>query len=315
MTEAVIRVEDVHKRFGRGFRAVDALRGVTLSVAPGEIYGLLGRNGAGKTTIVKILLDIVRADRGRTWLRDRPSRSPRSRQEVGYLPEDHKFPEYQTGAGALAYYAALSGRGGAALRGRVGELLDLVDLSGAARKKIRTYSKGMKQRLGLAQALAHDPRILFLDEPTDGVDPVGRARIRDLLIRLKGEGKTIFLNSHLLGETERVCDRVGILERGALIREGTIEALTTTDQVYRIRTDPRPTPELVGALGERGMSATACGDDLDVAVERKEDIDPIIDFLRSRGIGIRSLLGKKLSLEEVFLAAVDEDRGRREGGR
>jgi len=315
MTEEAIRVEDIHKRFGKGHKAVDALRGVTLSVARGEIYGLLGRNGAGKTTLVKVLLDIVRADRGRALLSDRSSRSPASREAVGYLPEDHKFPDYQTGAGALMYYAELSGRGGAALPARIAELLSLVGLSDAARKKIRTYSKGMKQRLGVAQALAHDPQILFLDEPTDGVDPVGRAQIRDLLIRLRGEGRTIFLNSHLLGETERVCDRVGILERGELIREGTIQALTATDQVYRIQTDPRPDPELIEAIAGRVVSAAPSDDGLEVALRRKEDIDPVIDLLRSRGIGIRALLGKKLSLEEVFLDAVDANRGRREADR
>jgi ABC-2 type transport system ATP-binding protein len=306
MREAAISVEAVSKRFGRGARAVDALREVTLRVAPGEIYGLLGRNGAGKTTLVKILLDIVRADAGDTRLGGRPTRLPAARRGVGYLPEDHRFPEYQTGEGVLRFYAGLSGRRlGGKGRGRsIDELLGLVDLVAARKKKIRAYSKGMKQRLGLAQALLADPEILFLDEPTDGVDPVGRAQVRDLLLQLKGEGKTIFLNSHMLSEIERVCDRVGILRDGRLVEEGTLEALTSTDLVYSIRTDPPPDGALVEALRPQVVSLARTESGFDVGVKADADIDLLVDFLRARKFGIRALVGKKLSLEDVFLAAV-----------
>jgi ABC-2 type transport system ATP-binding protein len=217
-----IAVADVHKTFRGG---VHALRGVTLEVAPGEIVGLLGRNGAGKTTLVKILLDLVRPTRGATRLLGIPSRTPRARREVGYLPEDHRFPDYHTAESALCFYGGLSGLGGARLRARARELLGRFGLAAARGRKIRSFSKGMKQRLGLAQVFLAEPRLLFLDEPTDGVDPVGRREIRGLMQDLKSRGTTIFLNSHLLGEVELICDRVAIMDRGRILALDTVAGL------------------------------------------------------------------------------------------
>lgn len=219
---AVIETRSLVKNYG----SVEALRGVSLAVEPGEIYGLLGRNGAGKTTLVKILLGIVRASGGQAFLLDRPAGTVATRYRIGFLPEDHRFPEYHSGRSLLDFYGALLGLSRADRRRRIPQMLDLVGLSHRMKSKIRTYSKGMKQRLGIAQALLHDPEVLFLDEPTDGVDPVGRREIRQILLQLKERKKTIFLNSHLLGEVEMMCDRVGILEMGRLIREGGVEHLT-----------------------------------------------------------------------------------------
>src|SRR5262245_23989661 len=173
---SAIEVDDVHKTFGRGAKAVRALRGVRLRVERGEIYGLLGRNGAGKTTLVKTLLDISRPTQGSTRILGIDSRQAGSRRSVGFLPEDHRLPDYPTGEALLHFYARLSGMPRARRVARVAELLAVVDLNSASRQKVRGYSKGMKQRLGLAQALLHEPEVLFLDEPTDGVDPVGRAQ-------------------------------------------------------------------------------------------------------------------------------------------
>jgi ABC-2 type transport system ATP-binding protein len=314
MSDSVIAVEDLSKRYGRGQKAVDALRGVSISVTRGEIYGLLGRNGAGKTTLVKILLDIVRADRGSARILGRSTRTRAARIPVGYLPEDHRFAEYQTGEGALAFYASLSNFAPRDREQRFRDLLELVDLAGAARRKIRTYSKGMKQRLGLAQALVHDPRILFLDEPTDGVDPVGRAKIRDILLSLKAEGKTIFLNSHLLSEIERVCDRVGILEAGCLVREGTVDELTTTDLVFTVKTDPPPDEALRAGLAHLVEMAAVTPEGLEVKVARETDVDAVVDFLRARRVGIRSIVEKRLSLETVFLEVIDRNGTSPAGG-
>jgi ABC-2 type transport system ATP-binding protein len=287
---------------------VQALRGVSLEVAPGEIYGLLGRNGAGKTTLVKILLDLVRPSRGATWLSERSSREPRARRSVGYLPEDHRFPDYQTAAGAIRFYAALSGADGDAVRRRIPELLAEVDLEHAAGKKIRTFSKGMKQRLGLAQALVHDPEVLFLDEPTDGVDPVGRAEIRKLLEAQRERGRTIFLNSHLLSEVEQICDRVGILDRGRLVREGSIDELTHTGHAFELRTEPAIDAEAAAALGAITTSVRIDpAGAVEIGVVDAAGIDAVVDLLRARGIGVRHLVGKRMSLEEVFLAAVVEN--------
>lgn len=304
-----IRVDDVHKIFGRGTRAVQALAGVSLSVNRGEIFGLLGRNGAGKTTLVKVLLDLVRPTRGEAFLLDRGTRDPAARQAVGYLPEDHRFPEYQTAEGAIRFYGALSGADADHVRRVTPELLEQVDLVHAARKKVRTFSKGMKQRLGLAQALVHDPEILFLDEPTDGVDPVGRAQIRALLEEQRARGRTIFLNSHLLGEVEQICDRVGILSGGQLVREGTIEQLTQTGVVFELRTEPGLDEDVLTALREHVASLDVGADGgVEVGLAEPGEIDGVVDLLRGRGVGVRHLVGKRMSLEEVFLEAVDESR-------
>jgi ABC-2 type transport system ATP-binding protein len=304
--EKAIAVENLAKRYGRGARQVQALAGVSITVRQGEIYGLLGRNGAGKTTLVKILLDIVRATSGAAWILGEPSRSPASRWRAGYLPEDHRLTEYRTGEAALHFYAALSGVPRSERRKRIPALLELVGLEDAARRKVRAYSKGMKQRLGLAQAMVHDPRVLFLDEPTDGVDPVGRAQIRDILVTLKEEGRTIFLNSHLLSEVERVCDRVGILEQGRLVREGTLEDLTRTKLSFQIRTLPALDEGARAELARFAVSLEARADGFELGLEKEEDIDRAVDILRARGLSIRSLSGTKLSLEEVFLQAVEE---------
>lgn len=300
-----IDVNGLAKRFGSRKGSVQALAGVDLQIQSGEIFGLLGRNGAGKTTLVKILLDIVRASQGEASILGIPTNSPRARQEIGYLPEDHRFPEYLTAERTLEYYGSLSGMSRTRLRTRVPEMLELVDLKDAAKRKSRTFSKGMKQRLGLAQALIHDPRVLLLDEPTDGVDPVGRAAIRRVISRLKAEGKTVLLNSHLLSEVEQISDRVGILERGRLIRLGTLDELTQSELHYIVRTSPTIDDATFATIGQLVRTCTRDGEKLDLEVDEESDIDRVIDALRSRGVGLRGLQVRKWSLEEVFLQSVE----------
>ena len=292
---AAIEVADLAKGYGK----VEALRGVTLSVQAGEIYGLLGRNGAGKSTLVKVLLSIVRKSSGSARLLDQDVPHAASRRRVGYLPEDHRFPEYHTAASALDFYGALSEMPGPERRRRIPEVLKAVDLQEAAGRKIRTYSKGMKQRLGLAQAILHDPDVIFLDEPTDGVDVVGRAQIRELLLQLKARGKTIFLNSHLLSEVERICDRVGILEKGALVREGRVDDLTKTRNAYVLKIE--------GALGNSweplrkiAPDARLTEEGLALTLPDAKDLDRVIDLLRSAGVSLRGVSEQKFSLEDVF---------------
>jgi len=216
----VVETRNLSKQYGR----IEALKGVTLTVRKGEIFGLLGQNGAGKTTMVKILLGITRATMGEASLLGEPVGTPRVRRHIGYLPEDHRFPDYHTGYSLLDFYGALLEVPAADRKRRIEENLDMVGLKNRMHYKVRTYSKGMKQRLGIAQALFHEPDVIFLDEPTDGVDPLGRKQIRDLLLSLKNEGRTIFLNSHLLGEVELICDRVIILHNGEILRQGAIES-------------------------------------------------------------------------------------------
>lgn len=235
--DPVVVVRDLEKHYG----PTRALGGVSLAVASGEVFGLLGQNGAGKTTLVKVLLGMLAPTKGAASLLGRPVGGVETRRSVGYLPEDHRLPEYHTGPSLLDLYGGLQGIARRERRRRAAELLDLLGLAGREQLRIRGYSKGMKQRLGLAQALLHRPRVLFLDEPTDGVDPVGRKQIRDLLLAERDRGVTIFINSHLLGEVEQLCDRVAILRRGAVIRAGRVADLAGTKPSWIVAFD-RPPP-------------------------------------------------------------------------
>ncbi len=313
----VIVTENVVKRFGK----IEALKGVSLTVERGEIFGLLGQNGAGKTTLIKILLGVIRKTDGSALLLDQPAGTASVRRRVGYLPEDHRFPDYHTGASLLDFYGALLDVPARVRRRRIPEILELVGLKGRMHYKIRTYSKGMKQRLGVAQALLHEPDVIFLDEPTDGVDPVGRREIRDLMQSLKGEGKTIFLNSHLLSEVEQICDRVAILAKGELVREGDIATLTKQQGFFLIGLaagDLFPRDEVIGL----GYDVRPVGDFWEVALTAGQTIDPVVALLGGRGLRLRHLVQKRQTLEDLFMATVrsaepgiDERPGRRGDGR
>ena len=292
-----IEVRDLRKNYG----SVAALRGISLTVGKGEIYGLLGQNGAGKTTLVKILLSIVRATAGRAALLDREVPHPESRRRVGYLPEDHRFPEYHTGAGLLDFLGALSGMPGAERRRRIPEVLDTVSLRDKAGAKIRTYSKGMRQRLGIAQAILHDPDVVFLDEPTDGVDPLGRVQIRDLILRLKQQGKTVFINSHLLNEVEMISDRVGILSDGVLVREGRVEDLTRATPRWDIRLEG-PFEAALEELRREFPSIRAVPGGISADLESTERLNALIDRLRAKDLRIAGVA--RATLEDVFKQAV-----------
>src|SRR5438128_9965134 len=230
----IIETRNVAKDYGR----IRALKGVSLRVERGEIYGLLGQNGAGKTTLIKILLGITRGWEGEARVLGQPTSNVEVRSRVGYLPEDHRFPDYHTAYSLLHFYGELLGVRRSERRRRIAAGREMVRLVGRMHYKIRTYSKGMKQRVGIAQALFHDPELIFLDEPTDGVDPIGRKAIRGLLERLREQGKTMFINSHLLSEVELLCDRVGILQRGEMIREGGVDELTRQRGLFVIGLAP-----------------------------------------------------------------------------
>ncbi|HEV3081871.1 MAG TPA: ABC transporter ATP-binding protein, partial [Gemmataceae bacterium] len=290
----VIEIQNLVKQYGK----VEALKGVSLGVAPGEIFGLLGQNGAGKTTLVKILLGITGGTSGSATLLDQPAGTAAVRRRVGYLPEDHRFPDYHSGYSLLEFYGTLLGVPRRELRRRIPEMLVLVGLQGRQHYKIRTYSKGMKQRVGIAQALLHDPEVIFLDEPTDGVDPVGRKEIRRILQELKDQGKTIFINSHMLGEVELVCDRVGILQAGRMIREGDIATLTAQKGLFVIGlAEGQQFPRDEAAA--RGFAVQANGAFWEVELADGKSIDPLVDLLRGRGLSIRHLMEKRQTLEDL----------------
>jgi ABC-2 type transport system ATP-binding protein len=251
MSKLPVEIEHLTKVFKIPMRRehVVAVRDLSIKVEPGEVYGLLGPNGSGKSTTLKVVLGLVSPTRGKTKVFGEDSALVRSRKDVGFLPENPYFYKFLTGAETVRFFGRLSGLGGAALEKRVEELLDLVGLTEAAGRRVRSYSKGMLQRVGLAQALVQDPGLLVLDEPTAGVDPVGSREIRDLILALKARGKTILLCSHLLSQVQEICDRVGILARGQLVREGRVEDLLAV----RDRTEfvvEHGSPEKIAALRE-----------------------------------------------------------------
>lgn len=317
-TSPLIDVCDVRKTYRDGFlwgKRVEALRGVSLQVGRGEIFGLLGPNGAGKTTLIKILLGIVRKSAGEARLLGRPVGLAVSRRKIGYLPEGHRFPRHLTGRTALEYYGSLSGLSVSEIRRRRSDVLEIVGLGEWGRTSVRKYSKGMLQRLGLAQAMLHDPELLILDEPTDGVDPVGRKEMREVLKRLKAEGRTIFINSHLLQEIELVCDRVAILDHGQLRRVGKIAEITEragTEVAFTLAGMPETVRNAVAEKEIVSCDHLADGQfQLIVKVVDQAAVDGWIDLLRAAGIGIHAMVRRRLTLEQAFLELVKEQQAAR----
>ncbi|HEU5245578.1 MAG TPA: ABC transporter ATP-binding protein [Candidatus Udaeobacter sp.] len=228
MTNPAVAVHELTKIFPvplHPARGIVAVKDLNLRIEPGEVYGLLGPNGSGKSTTLKIILGLISPTRGRTQIFGHDSRLVESREAVGFLPENPYFYKYLTGEETLRFFGRLCGLRGTRLKERTNELLDLVGLTKARKQRLGTYSKGMLQRIGLAQALIHDPRLLVLDEPTAGVDPAGSREIRDLILDLKRRGITVLLSSHLLAQAQEICDRVGILADGVLVREGHLQEL------------------------------------------------------------------------------------------
>lgn len=296
---------------------VQALRGIKMAVATGEIFGLLGPNGAGKSTLVKILMTVIRPTRCVGTMLGEPVGHKHTLGRVGYLPEHHRFAEYLTGAQVLDFYGALAGTPRRERKRRASALMELVGMTAWADRRVRSYSKGMRQRIGVAQALVNDPDLILLDEPTDGVDPVGRRDIRAVLLELKSRGKTIFLNSHLLSELEMVCDRVAILVQGEVSAQGTIDELTHGQQRYEIEiVGGDPGAQFAGAipsLSPHGTRHLVTGEGMEVrgpvlslATTDPERIQGVIDALRAKGVLIRSIRQFRPSLEDLFMQAVTD---------
>lgn len=310
-----IVVEDLRKTYRDGLftrRRVEALRGVSLRVEHGEIFGLLGPNGAGKTTLIKVLLGIVSRGQGQATLLGLPAGDRQGRRLVGYLPESHRIPRHHTGRTALLYYGSLSGLPRPEIVRRLPAMLELVGLADWGDTSVRKYSKGMQQRLGLAQALLHDPELLILDEPTDGVDPVGRSEMRALMQKLKAQGKTIFLNSHLLQELELVCDRVAILDHGRVLREGHISDVTlrTHSEVQLVLAgqDESIRQALAGYDVGELIALADSQFEVDVRGIDQQQVDRLVDSLRGRGASIVTLARRRQTLEEAFLDIIAEAR-------
>ena len=307
MSDLAIDLQGISKTYRGG---VAALRDVVMHVREGEIFGLLGPNGAGKSTLVKILLTIVHPTRCAGSMLGHPIGHRPTLGKVGYLPEQARFPEYLTGEEVMGFVGGLHKVPAATRRKRGRELLAMVGLKDWGNRPLRTYSKGMKQRLGLAQALLNKPTLVILDEPTDGLDPVGRRDVAEVLRELRHRGTTVFLNSHLLGEAERLCDRVAILAAGSVVRQGTVHDLTSEGRRYEIRIegtlpDVASLHTLIATLGgvvsfEAAQGATL----ITLQTGRPQFLQPLIDELRRHGVTIDAIVPQRQSLEEFFIGVV-----------
>jgi len=323
-SELAIDLAHVAKTYGG---RVHALQGVAMQVRRGEIFGLLGPNGAGKSTLVKILMTVVRPSRAEGYILGAPIGDKATLARVGYLPENHRFPRYLTGRQTLTFFGALAKLDRPLRHRRAAKLLDTVGMAAWADRKVGTYSKGMMQRIGIAQALMNSPELVLLDEPTDGVDPIGRRDIREVLTRMKQEGRTVFVNSHLLSELEAISDRVAILVQGRIVKQGTLDELTITKQRYEIDVAPAPPLEPIAlpALARAAFPAIAWQTredgvlrgqipdgpwiELEYSTFRLGTIDPItlqpiLDALRVAGLIIRRVQQVRPSLEDLFLETI-----------
>ncbi|RPI73001.1 MAG: ABC transporter ATP-binding protein [Ignavibacteriales bacterium] len=300
-----VETKDLTKIYSSAFgkKKIQALVDFNLDVEEGLIFGLLGPNGAGKTTLIKLLLGITFPTAGSAKILEEKISNYKVKKKIGYLPENHKYPPYLKGGEVLQYFGKLTGVTGAELERKTDELLALVKLSQWKKTKVKNYSKGMMQRLGLAQALINDPELIFLDEPTDGVDPIGRKEIRDILLELKSRKKTIFLNSHLLSEVELITDRVGILNKGKLLREGTVRELTEKKEEYKLVIGDNVSGN---DLFNNNSFAKISDGSYSVKVADINELNKIIDALRSRSILIKEILPMKSTLEEMFISLINE---------
>ncbi len=304
--EIVVSVEGLVKSYRTGFgRSKPVLRGVTFSVREGEIFGFVGPNGAGKTTTLKVLMGLIRADGGRATVLGHDVRETEYRRQIGFLPEAPYFYDFLSGREFLHFYARVCGVARASRSARVDTLLEWVGLSHAGDARLRTYSKGMLQRIGIAQALVHDPRAVFLDEPMSGLDPIGRKEIRDLIVRLQSEGKTVFMNTHILSDVEMLCDRVAIIVQGQVRYEGDPHAMLSDDE----RDAEVVLTGVPAAFGDALESRFAggvrgVGDRIELLLPHKR-VGELLGEALAAGAQVVSVTPRRASLEDLFLSAVE----------
>jgi ABC-2 type transport system ATP-binding protein len=298
-----IRIEDLRKRFRIGFipKTREILKGITFSVREGETFGYLGPNGAGKTTTIKCLLGLIHPDAGSIKIFGRPSSQPRSREALGFLPENPYFYDYLTAREFLVFTADLFGLGRAEKDERIAGLLKLVGLERAADLPLRKYSRGMLQRAGLAQALINDPKLVVLDEPLGGMDPLGRKEIRDIIVRFKDEGKTVFFTSHILQDIEMICDRVAIIVGGRIVKEGGLRDLVSEKVLFTEVTVSGLPPQAFEGLGE---SVSTRDDRVLLRVYDEACVDEVVGLVHDRKGRLISLSPRTETLEDIFVDTV-----------
>jgi ABC-2 type transport system ATP-binding protein len=307
----LVETKDLRKTYG----TVVAVDGLNLSVGKGEVFGFLGPNGAGKTTTIKMLLGLVRATSGQAQILGRAPGDPQVLGRIGFLPEHFRFHPWLSAAGFLDLHGRLYGLTTGQRRERIPGLLERVGLADRASARLSEFSKGMLQRIGLAQALLNHPELVFLDEPTSGLDPVGRYEVRDLIRELRDAGAAVFLNSHFLSEVEVTCDRIAIVKRGRVVRTGRLDELTAQSTEVEIRAHG-VTPELISGLDRWGKVfdgtiavKQAPGDPvhLTMAIESEDVLPAVARWLVQGGAQLYSLAPKRLSLEELFMRTMTED--------
>lgn len=302
-----VKIEGLEKVYLKGLRrqTVLAVNDLHLSVVHGEIFGFLGPNGAGKSTTIKILCDLIRPTKGKATILGKDVRNPEARREMGYLPENPSYYPFLTAWELLRFHGAIHGVSESTVLKRGEELLHLLELTAAANRPLRTYSKGMVQRLGISAALIHDPRVLILDEPMSGLDPVGRKLVMDLMIQLRTQGKSMFFSTHILHDVEIICDRIGIINQGELKFCGTLkdiasESFSSYEVVFR-----NVEPHQVPALQQEGLSSEAHQDKVQVEVA-KEELTNFLENCMQQGMEPYTVEPKRFSLEDFFMDFIDD---------
>ncbi len=298
-----IRIEGLKKTFRLGFipKPREILKGISLAVREGEIFGYLGPNGAGKTTTIKCLLGLIYPDAGSIDIFGLPHLAPRARQALGFLPENPYFYDYLTASEFLTFTADLFGLPRDEKDTRIGRLLALVGLERARDLQLRKFSRGMLQRVGLAQALINDPKLVILDEPLGGMDPLGRKEIRDIIVRFKQEGKTVFFTSHILQDIEMICDRVAIIVGGRIVKEGALQDLVSEKVLFTEVVLSGLPAEALRGLGESFSSA---GDRLLLRVFEEDKVEKVLALVHERRGRILSLSPRTETLEDIFVETV-----------
>jgi ABC-2 type transport system ATP-binding protein len=307
-TNTIIQTEGLTKVFKVGFwgRRVTVLEGLTLDVRRGEVFGFLGPNGAGKTTAIKILMGLIYPTGGQATLLGRPIGDSRAKARLGFLPESPYFYDYLTAAEFLQFYGHLFSLRGALLEQRVTELLHQVGMSAARNLQLRKFSKGMLQRVGIAQALINDPELVVLDEPMSGLDPVGRKEIRDLILRLKESGKTIFFSSHILHDAELLCDRVAIILKGRMVACGRVSDLVGQNATQSVEMVVEGlSAEGVEHLRPLAEKFVTQGTQVLVVLKNQQQVATALEIVRSAKGELVSLTSHKSSLEELFIREVN----------
>ncbi len=288
-----------------------ALDGLSLRVGRGEIFGFLGPNGAGKTTTLKILLGLVRATSGKAFLLGQPAGDVATRGRIGFLPESPYFYDYLTAEEFLGFYGQLAGLGRTAINQRVTDLLKLVGLVDARTRQLRKFSKGMLQRIGLAQALIHDPELIILDEPMTGLDPIGRKQVRDLILSLRDQGKTVFFSTHILHDVEMICDRVGIVMKGRLVASGRVDELVRQDHTQSVEVVCQQLKvdgnAFIHSLATRVLQQ---GQQCLIVLPSPDAVDALVGEIRRQGGKLLSVTPHKASLEDLFFQEATQEVSR-----